>query len=56
MCSELKILQPTLVLFFFTAYYDKHVFNTAKAVGIAEIFIKPIVVDDLLNKLLIYAK
>ena len=55
-CTKLKKLQPGLIFLLVTAYYNKKVFGAAYKNGVTEVFTKPIIIDDLLNKLTVYAK
>lgn len=51
-CLELKKMQPRLDLFLVTAFYNSKMFNIARKCGVAKIFTKPIVLDDLLETLI----
>jgi len=54
-CRELKRLQPRSILFLSTAFYNLKIFNAARECGIAKIFTKPVVLDDLFEILSIYS-
>lgn len=54
-CCELKKLQPGLILFLITAFYNSKLNSTAREYGIAKIFTKPLVLDDLFDVLLRYS-
>lgn len=48
-CRELKRLQPGLMLFLTTAFYDFDIIDKAREYGISKIFTKPIIVDIFLK-------
>ncbi|MBN2007919.1 response regulator [candidate division KSB1 bacterium] len=54
-CLLLKEYQPLVKLFLISALFDRHMFETARLNGVHEIISKPLIVDDLLNKLQRYA-
>ena len=56
LCEVLRCHQPDVTIFLITAMYDRTLFCTPQASGIQEIFTKPIVMDELLDKIKYYAK
>ena len=47
LCQQLKKRWPEMVLFLLTAYDQSRIIETAREFGVAEIFTKPIVPEDL---------
>ncbi|MBN2009792.1 response regulator [candidate division KSB1 bacterium] len=50
-CPILRDYQPSVKIFLITALYDRKIFDIARKNGIEEILSKPIVIDDLLQKI-----
>jgi len=55
-CREMKRLQPELVTFLITGFYNSELIRDARAIGITKIFTKPLVLDDLFQIIFSYSK
>jgi CheY-like chemotaxis protein len=55
LCPLLSQYRPDVSIFLITAIYDRFIFEKARMIGVHEIISKPIVLDDLLEKIQRYA-